>query len=116
VINQKNMDEGVVALSSPVDLSVVTQSLAAHTSAAALVGLGTPVVLVGSAPPPTARTFPLKLGAQSKLGGLSIAAALDTPATAAKAATPVVSYARYACWGLAGLLLVVFGVSRARRS
>ena len=116
VVNQKNVDQGVIALSTPVDLSTVTQTLASHTTAAALVGLDQPIVLVGAAPPVSPRTFPLKLGAQTKLAALSLAVALEQPtAQPAKAPSPVLGYVRYACWGLAGLLLVVFGLSRARR-
>jgi hypothetical protein len=116
VVNQKGINQGVIALSQPVDLSLIKQQLAPHISAAALLGLDKPLVLVGTAPVTSTLTFPIKTSAQTKLTGLSLAAALETPAAAQTARAPTLQYARFACWGLAGLLLVMFGVSRARRS
>jgi hypothetical protein len=118
VVNQAGGNEGVIGLSQPVDLSVIKQQIAPHTKAAALVGLAKPVMLVGSAPPPSPMTFAIKTSPQTKLGasGLSLIAAVDTPERAAeKAASPTFKYARFAAWGLAGLLLVMFGVSRTRK-
>jgi eukaryotic-like serine/threonine-protein kinase len=116
VVNQKGINEGVIALSQPVDIAVIRQQVTPHTKAAALVGLDQPVVVAGTAPPASATSFPIKTSPQTKLSGLSLAAAIDTPeAVAAKATSPVFTYARYACWGLAGLLLIMFGLSRARR-
>ncbi|HEY5952493.1 MAG TPA: protein kinase [Kofleriaceae bacterium] len=115
VVNQKGINEGVIALSQAVDLSQIKQSITPHTKAAAIIGLDAPVVIAGTAPTGSPMTFPIKTNPQTKLNGLSLAAAVDTPAAAAKA-TPLFAYARYACWGLAGLLLLAFGVSRARRS
>jgi hypothetical protein len=117
VVNQKGINEGVIALSQPVDLAIIRQQVSPHTKAAALVGLDKPVVVAGTAPPASPMSFPIKTRPQTKLSGLSLAAAIDTPAAvAAKATSPTFTYARFACWGLAGLLLVMFGVSRARKS
>jgi hypothetical protein len=117
VVNQKGIDEGVIALSQPVDLAAIKQLIAPHTKAAALVGASTPILLAGTAAPVSPMTFPVKTNPATKISDLSIAAALDTPAVAAaKAASPTFEYARYGCWGLAGLLLVVFGVTRARKN
>ena len=116
VANQKGVDQGVVALATPLDLGPVKQALAPHVKAAALLGLEKPVVLVGTAPPATAQSFPVKTSPQTKVGGLTLAVAVDKP-TAAKAATarPALAYAPFAAWGFAGLMLVMFAVSRARR-
>ncbi|HEY5927826.1 MAG TPA: serine/threonine-protein kinase [Kofleriaceae bacterium] len=117
VVNQKNVNEGVIALSVPVDLTSVKTLIAPHTNAAALVGLDKPIVLAGTAVPASPVSFPIKTAATTKIDGLSLAAAVDSPAAvAAKAASPTFAYARFACWGLAGLLLVMFAVSRARKS
>jgi hypothetical protein len=117
VTNQKGINEGVIALSQPVDLAAIKQLIAPHTQAAAIVGLAKPIVLAGDAPPVTPTTFAIKTSPQTKLAGLSLAAAVDNPkAAAAEAAAPELEYARYACFGLAGLLLVMFGVSRVRRA
>ena len=117
VVNQKGIDEGVIALSQAVDLSSVKQLIAAHTQAATLVGLDKPVQLAGTAAPASPMTFAVKTNPQTNVNGLSIAAAVDTPAVAAaKAASPTFTYARFACWGLAGLLLIGFAVTRGRRS
>ena len=117
VVNQKGVNEGVIALSQPVDLAVIRQQVTPHTKAAALVGLDKPVVIAGTSQPASPMSFPIKTSPQTKLSGLSLAAAVETPATvAAKAASPTFKYARFACWGLAGLLLVIFGISRARSS
>ncbi len=116
VTNQKGINEGVIALSQAVDFAAIKPLMAANTKAAAIVGLDKPVVLVGSAPPASATSFPIKTAPQTKLTGLSLAAELEAPAvTAAKAASPTLTYARFACWGLAGLLLVAFGVIRTRK-
>jgi tRNA A-37 threonylcarbamoyl transferase component Bud32 len=116
VVNQKGINEGVIALSQPVDLAIIRQQVSPHTKAAALVGLDKPVVVAGTTPPASPMSFPIKTRPQTKLSGLSLAAAIDTPAAvAAKATSPTFTYARFACWGLAGLLLVMFGVSRARK-
>jgi tRNA A-37 threonylcarbamoyl transferase component Bud32 len=117
VVNGKGINDGVIALSQPVDLAVIRQQVTPHTKAAALVGLDKPVVVAGSQAPASPMTFPIKTSPQTKLSGLSLAAAVDTPeAVAAKAVSPTFKYARFACWGLAGLLLVAFGLSRARRA
>jgi tRNA A-37 threonylcarbamoyl transferase component Bud32 len=117
VVNQKGVNEGVIALSQLVDLGVIKQQVTPYTKAAALIGLDKPVVVVGSSPPSSPMSFPIKTSPQTKLTGLSLAAAVDTPeAVVAKATSPTFTYARFACWGLAGLLLVAFGVTRARRS
>lgn len=115
VVNQKGANQGAIALSTPVDLSLVSQQLAPYTKAAAVVGLAKPVVLAGSPPPAGAASLPIRTSPQTKLSGLSLAAVLDAPAPQTAARTPTLQYARFACWGLAGLLLVMFGVSRARR-
>ena len=117
VVNQKGINEGVVALSAPVDLAAIKQSLAPHTKGAALLGLDKPLVLVGTGAGPTPKSFPIKATPQSKISGLSLAAALDAPAKAKQAGSAqTFKYARFACWGLAGLLLVMFAVSRTRKS
>ena len=95
---------------------MIRQQVTPYTKAAALVGLDKPIVVAGTAPPAAPTSFPIKTSPQTKLTGLSLSAAIDTPeAVAAKATSPMFAYARYACWGLAGLLLIMFGVSRARR-
>jgi hypothetical protein len=117
VVNGKGINDGVIALSQPVDLAVIRQQVSPHTKAAAIVGLDKPVVVAGTAPPAAPMSFPIKTSPQTKLTGLSLAAAVDTPeAVAAKATSPTFTYARFACWGLAGLLLVIFGITRARKS
>jgi serine/threonine-protein kinase len=116
VVNQKGITEGVVALAQPVDLATIKQQIAKHTPAAVLLGIPTPIVLAGTAAPTTTRSYPITTSAQTKITGLSLAAAIDTPeVAAAKATSPTFAYARFACWGLAGLMLVMFGVSRARK-
>jgi tRNA A-37 threonylcarbamoyl transferase component Bud32 len=117
VVNQKGVNDGVIALSQPVDLGVIRQQVTPYTKSAVLLGLDKPVVIAGSIAPVKPMSFPIKTSPQTKLSGLTLAAAVDTPeAVAAKAASPTFKYVRFACWGLAGLLLVAFGVSRARRS
>ncbi len=117
VANQKGVDQGVVALATPLDLGPVKQALAAHATSAALVGLEKPVVLVGTAPPVSAQSFPIKTSPQTKVGRLALAVAADSPQAATPAAAqPALKYAPFAAWGFAGLMLVMFAVSRARRS
>jgi serine/threonine-protein kinase len=114
VVNQKGIDEGVIVLTTPVDLGSVKQQLGAHTKGASLLGLDKPVALAGSGAPAGATAFPIKTTVKGAT--LTLSATLPTPAQVkAAAASPTFAYARYACWGLAGLLLVVFGVSRARK-
>jgi len=115
VVNHKGANQGSIALSTPVDLSLVEQQLAPYTKSAAIVGLAKPLVLAGSPPPAGAPSLPIRTSAKTKLSGLSLAAVLDAPAANTTSRTPTLQYARFACWGLAGLLLVMFGIGRARR-
>jgi tRNA A-37 threonylcarbamoyl transferase component Bud32 len=107
VSDQQGASNGAIALSQPVDLAALKAAIASHTKQAALVGLDKPVVLAGTGAPPDATTFPIQ---KTKL---ALAAALAT--TAHPAAKPALKYARFACWGLAVVLLAMFGVSRSRK-
>ncbi|HSD90302.1 MAG TPA: serine/threonine-protein kinase [Kofleriaceae bacterium] len=60
VSNQHGTQEGVAALVQTVDLSSLKQALGAYVTAAALSGLGKPVMLVGTTAPASPTLFPCK--------------------------------------------------------
>ncbi|HEY1556505.1 MAG TPA: serine/threonine-protein kinase [Kofleriaceae bacterium] len=111
---------GALALATRLDLDGARTHLAAHAAAAALLGLGKPIVLAGGAPGATAQTFPIAVGKDVKPQPLSLQATAATlevaaaPPPVASGGAPVLGYVILA--GGAGLL-VLYGVGllRARR-
>ncbi|MGE5187210.1 MAG: hypothetical protein ACM31C_34415 [Acidobacteriota bacterium] len=106
---------GEVALAVPIDLNAVRKRVASDVTGATLVGLGAPVTLVPSTNGGAGTHVKLPIDTEGK-------APLTLDATLAVAAPPVVKSSsklkivRYACFGLAGLLLLVFLGTSARRS
>ena len=60
VSNQQGKPEGVAALVQTVDLSSLKQALVSQATAAALIGLSKPIVLVGTTAPASPTLFPCK--------------------------------------------------------
>jgi len=113
VTTQQGATGGVLALAAPVDLGQVKQALEQHAKSATLIGLERPVVLTGASSATGDRlVLPVKLSPQTKTGGLSLAAVVEPAAVTEQAST--FEYARYACFGLAGFLFLIF-VVRSRR-
>jgi len=113
VTTQRGATAGVVALATPVDLSQVKQAIATHAKAATLSGLERPVSLVEGTTSGERIVVPVKLSPQTGHGALSLAAYIATPAAVKQAS--LFAIVRYGCWGLAGLLLLIFLVMRSRR-
>ena len=118
VAGSKNSVAGALAIAAPVDFAAVTSSLAAHVAQASIEGLGAPIALV--APHGSIGAAPIKL---------ALPAAEWNPSHASLVATPLagdpgprvymrayLAPARYAGFGLAGVLLgvYVFGFVRRR--
>ena len=115
VTTQQGATGGVIVLASPVDISQVKTVLEQHAKSATLIGLERPVVLSGASSATGDRlVLPIKLSPQTRKGGMLSLAAVVEPAAATEQAS-IFEYVRYACFGLAGLLLLIFAVSRSRR-
>ncbi|MFT3700545.1 MAG: serine/threonine-protein kinase [Kofleriaceae bacterium] len=103
---------GAIALATPIDLSPVIADLTAHTEGAQVTGLGKGIALV-----------PWKAGGNKLALPLAVPAALGVQNATLEVALPQVapprSFAglRLCCFGLAGLLAIVYAVNllRARR-
>ena len=95
---------GVLALGLPCDLSAISSVLARHALGATLVGLDHPLVLVARSGDGTPVTLPV--GAN----GLLLAAVVPAPA-----ASRSLAVARAGLWGLASLLLGLYGFALRRR-
>jgi serine/threonine protein kinase len=104
---------GGLVISTPVDLTAIRRAFGEHTSRAALVGLGTEVLLVGTGD--GGGVTPVKLSVPSSgdwnAGGTSVLA-IPKPAVGLSWA----GQARYMSGGLAALLLAGFVVQLVRRS
>jgi serine/threonine-protein kinase len=100
---------GAVALSVPLDLAALQKRIADHTRSAALVGLGAPLLLVGTAGDGPAVTVPLPLGSDLQAGPLGLAAVLPRPGI-----RPELRVVGLGCWGLAGVLLALFAANLLR--
>jgi hypothetical protein len=98
-------------ISVPIDLEPIKRRVAEQATKATLVGLGAPLVLVkDTGRPGTAVSLPI----ETKLlkgSALSLAAVLPDPPIAM--GNKVIRMARYACIGLAGLLVLIFAASMA---
>jgi hypothetical protein len=115
VTSQRGDDAGAVALATPIDLGPVTTQLGGHVTTAELRGLDGPVTLVGGKPTGPVTELPLNLPKE-----LGVTAVLATTLPPMVAAEPVQTFAwvRLGCWGLAGILAVLYFVNllRARRA
>jgi len=115
VTSQRGDDAGAVALATPIDLGPVATQLGGHVTTAELRGLDGPVTLVAGTPAGPVTELPLNL--PKELGVTAILAATLPPMVAAE---PVQTFAwvRLGCWGLAGILAVLYFVNllRARRA
>ncbi|HEY5923186.1 MAG TPA: response regulator [Kofleriaceae bacterium] len=110
--NQQAAETGVLAVAVTVDLADAAAELAHHVQGATLTGLDHPVVLVPvAAGAPTTATQPINAKAAPNL---ALVANLATPAPTA-AALPWLAPVRYACFALAGLLLIGFIAASRRR-
>ncbi|NVB82183.1 MAG: serine/threonine protein kinase [Kofleriaceae bacterium] len=115
VLTQSGVQGGVIALATPVDLGAA-KKLEPAPKQLALVGLAKPVVLLGDASATgTTVTAPIKASEKSHVSGLSLAAVYEPPAPPPPPTTDPLVYVRYGLFGLAGLMLVLFGVSLARK-
>lgn len=107
--------EGEIALAVPLDLNAVRKRVAPNVTGATLVGLGTPVTLV---PSTAAGGEHIKLPIETE--GKAPLTLDATIAGAAPAAAPSSSgglrAVRFAFFGLAGLMLLVFIGTSARRT
>ena len=100
---------GAVAISVPIDLAPLEKRIADHVRSAALVGLGEPLVLVGSAGDGHDVTVPLPLGSDLQAGPLALAAVVARPGI-----RPELRIVGLGCWGLAGVLLALFAANLLR--
>ena len=105
---------GAIALSIPIDLAFVRQQLTSDARDATLVGLAAPVVLAGhpsaSEAGPVLR-LPIQLGPDRHLAAM----ALEVHPKARRGQPGWVGPVRYACAGLALVMLVVAALVWARR-
>jgi hypothetical protein len=94
---------GALTLSVPVDLAPLQKRIAEHARAAALVGLGEPLTLVGAPSNAPAVTIPLSISSDLQAGPLALAAVLPRPGV-----RPGLRIIGLGCWGVAGVLLALF--------
>ena len=97
---------GSLAIAMTVDLEPIKHKIADHVIGASLVGMGQPIVLAK----PTAEGLPMSVPVttgQVKAGDLSLAVVIAAPPP------PSTTYllASFACWGFAGLLLLIYVIS-----
>jgi serine/threonine-protein kinase len=115
ILTQSGVQGGIIALATPVDLGAA-KKLEPAPKQLALVGLARPVVLLGDAGATgTTVTAPIKAGEKAHISGLSLAAVYEPPAAPTSPGTDPLVYVRYGLFGLAGLMLVLFGASMARK-
>ncbi len=109
---------GEVALAVPIDLNAVRKRVAPSVTGATLVGLGAPVTLVPSTNGGAGTHVKLPIDTEGKAPlTLDATVAVATPpASAANGSSSKLKAVRYAFFGLAGLLLLVFLGTSARRS
>jgi tRNA A-37 threonylcarbamoyl transferase component Bud32 len=97
---------GSIALVVPVDLSSLQARIGDRVLRASVVGLAEPVVLArGDSPPGTVIAVPIVMSPDLEVPPLSLAA--EIPVQAPPGRDPLV-IVRYASWGVAGLLLVIY--------
>jgi len=100
---------GRVALVVPVELGPLQPRIAEHALRATVMGLDRPVVVAGSNQPAGASiSVPITIAPDIDVGPLSLAAELPQPAAATVGGRDPIVIARYALWGLGGLLAVVY--------
>jgi hypothetical protein len=97
---------GSLVLSSQVDMAPIKQRVGEHALQATINGLGKPLVLVkDDKSVGTVVTVPISVSKDLKLDGLSLATVVAAPATVSGNTYQI---ARYASWGLGGLLLLIY--------
>jgi len=97
---------GSLVLSSQVDLTPIKQRVSEHVLQATINGLGKPLVLVkDDKSVGTVVTVPITVSKDLKLDGISLATVIAAPATVSGSTYQI---ARYASWGLGGLLLLIY--------
>ena len=97
---------GSLVLSSQVDLAPIKQRVTEHALQATVNGLGKPLILVkDDKSVGTVVTVPITVSKDLKLDGLSLAAVIAAPSTVSGNTYQI---ARYASWGLGGLLLLIY--------
>jgi hypothetical protein len=106
IATQRGGIGGALALRHAIDLTAVRKRVAEHALAAKLVGIGAPIMLASSDRSGMAVDVPVASGREVKTGALQLAAVI-TPASTGGS----LRLARDSCAVLAGLLVVVFGLS-----
>jgi hypothetical protein len=97
---------GSLVLSSQVDLAPIKQRVSEHAIQATINGLGKPLILVkDDKSVGTVVTVPITVSKDLRLDGLSLATVIAAPATVSGNTYQI---ARYASWGLGGLLLLIY--------
>ena len=117
VTTQQQRVGGALVIAAPIDLETIRKRVAPHALAVTLEGLALPVVLVDGDPATAGKrvTIPVTTGNDVKGGALILAATIPATSAAAGPVGSSLGAARFAAWGVGGLMLVIYLVGLLRR-